>query len=410
MTRRLRNEDGWAVTTAIILMAVMLVTGLGALAFVDTETQSSHRQRIGEARLNLTEGVLAAQIFQLARRWPYVEARQYPSACTQASTDPLCPAPAQVKQQFKAVDLTTLPGWDVKVRDDVLSGSQYYSDDTVLSRPRWDGNQNGEMWIRAAGLVNGKQRVVVARVRVENRPVIHPPPGGPFVAGSFRTGNNSSNVLVATAPNTSGVVRCASTASTDCVSYSAGQLSPVNSVKADSGAGPNLTPETVDSLREIAQASGRYYASGCPADPSGDVVFVERGNCSYNNSSPVNPVNGESKRGIFVVANGTLSISGNITWWGAIYALNEQGCGTVVGADCIQANSDKDVAVQITGTVALRGGVYIDGKGRLTVGSSGNAGNGGVPNLTYDPTVVGNVTAYGNAGIIQNTWRELTAG
>ena len=58
----------------------------------------------------------------------------------------------------------------------------------------------------------------------------------------------------------------------------------------------------------------------------------------------------------------------------------------------------------------LRGGVYIDGKGRLTVGSSGNAGNGGVPNLTYDPTVVGNVTAYGNAGIIQNTWRELTAG
>lgn len=409
MRRDLSNEDGWALTTAILLMALMATIGMSAMAFVDTETRSSHRERVAEARLNLTEGALAAQIFQLSRRWPDSAGRAYPTSCTETSTAALCPSPTQLKTQFKAVDVAVAPAWDLRIRDDVAGTSQYYSDAEVLARPTWDENQDGEMWIRAAGLVDGIPRVVVARVRVEKRAVIHPPPGGPFVAGSFRTGNDGNNVLVSTAPNTTGVVRCATTTS-DCVDYESGQLSPVNSVKSDVNAGPNLTPELVDSLRQIAQASGRYYASGCPVDPSGDVVFVERGNCSYNNSSPVNPVNGDTKRGIFVVANGTLSVSGNITWWGAVYALNQQGCGTIAGADCIYANSDKDVAVQITGTVVLRGGVYIDGGGRLTVGSSGNAGNGGLPNLNYDPMVVSNVTAYGNAGIIQNTWRELTAG
>jgi hypothetical protein len=396
--------------TAIVVMSIMLTIGLAAIAFVDTETRSSHRERIAEARLNLTEGALAAEIFQLSRRWPYTLSLAYPASCTEASTELLCPNPAQLRAQFDAVDFALAPGWDVRVRDNVTGDSQYYEDASVLQRPRWDANADGEMWIRAQGNLDGKPRIVVARVRVEKRPVIHPPPGGPFVAGSFRSGNNGGNVLVATAPNANGVVRCSNVNSSSCVDYKPNQLSPVNSVKSDPSAGPNLAPETVESLRQIAQAAGTYYASGCPLDPSGDVVFVESGNCSYTNSSP-NPVNGTSKRGIFVVASGTLSISGNITWWGAVYALNLQNCGSVNSASCINAsNGDKDVVVQISGTVALRGGVYIDGAGRLAVGSSGNAGNGGIPNLTYDPSVVSDVTAFGNAGIIQNTWRELMTG
>ena len=410
MTRLLNEEGGWAVVTAVVLMAIMLTASLGAVAFVDTETKSSHRQRAGEARLNLTEGALAAQIFQLSRRWPDASgAAAYPETCTQLSTNVLCPAPAQLRQQFKAVDLSA-PAWDVRVRDDAAanvpsnpSPTQYYSDAEILARPRFDDNDNGKMWVRAAGIIGNKPRVVVALVDVEKRPVIHPPPAGPFVAGAFEVSNPAAQkTVVRTEPDTTGVVRCSST-DPKCAVYGPTQLSPANSIRSDTGAGPVLSAETVDSLRQIAQATGRYYAD-CPPDldPSGDVVFVERGHCQVSGAS----VNAESRRGIFVIANGTVNIASGLSWWGAIYALNEQGCGTVPSAQCLPGPGNN--VVRINGTATLYGGVYINGAGRLTVGSSGNSGNGNVPNLVYDRTVVEDVMAYGNAGIMQNTWRELT--
>ncbi len=70
MIYRLRCEDGYAIPIAIMLMAIMLSFGFASLAFVDQETNSSRVERTHEARLNLTEGVLAAQIFQLSRGWP----------------------------------------------------------------------------------------------------------------------------------------------------------------------------------------------------------------------------------------------------------------------------------------------------------------------------------------------------
>jgi hypothetical protein len=57
----------------------------------------------------------------------------------------------------------------------------------------------------------------------------------------------------------------------------------------------------------------------------------------------------------------------------------------------------------------VHGGIFVDGTGRLALGSSGNSG-GGQANLIYDPTVFPPMQAYGTAGIIQNTWREITAG
>ena len=412
LRRLLNDEDGWAVATAVVLMAIMLTTALGAMAFVDTETESSHRQRAGEARLNLTEGALAAQIFQLSRRWPATSDRAYPATCTELSTEPRCPVPEQLKKQFKALDVTA-PGWDVRVRDDSAvnvatnpNPTQYYSDGEMLARPRWDENQNGKMWIRAAGRLNGTHRVVVALVDVETRQVIHPPPAGPFVAGAFEVTNPAAQkIVVQTDPDTTGVVRCAS-ATENCAVYGPTQISPANSIRSDASAGSVLTAESVASLRQAAQAAGRYYANGCPADPSGDIVFVEQGNCQFSGAS----VNAVSRRGIFVVANGTINIASGLKWWGAIYALNQQGCGTIASAPCINASSgDKDVVVQINGTSTVYGGVYINGAGRLMVGSSGNVG-AGTPNLVYDRSVVKDIVAYGNAGIMQNTWRELTAG
>src|SRR5215210_2906302 len=306
MIRRLRNQDGYAVATAMIVMSIMLMIGLATLSFADQETNSSNRERIHESRLNLTEGVIAAEIFQMSRAWPTTAAQQYPPQCTDSAVVAKCPTPAQLKAQFNGQDFKpATTNWTVKVRDDVIgTGGQFYDDLTVVNRPTYDQNANGEMWVRAEGQLGEKKRVVVARVRVEKRPLT--PPKAPFVAGKFTTGNNAdSKVIVQTTPGVYGVVRCDNGGSVtdhtgNCIDYGNGQLSPTNMVKSDLNAGNAIAPGLVDSLKQMAINNGTYYASGCPANPTGAVVWVENGHCSYTGNQIVN---GTSKKGIFIINN-----------------------------------------------------------------------------------------------------------
>jgi hypothetical protein len=375
----------------MIVMSIMLAVGLASYAFVDTETNSSRRERVHETRLNLTEGVIAAEIFQMSRSWPSTADQQYPESCTEGSSGALCPTPAQVKAQFSGADFTLDPKWTVQVRDDAdgVTG-KYYDDATVLGRPTWDQNANGEMWVRARGDLDGKDRVVVARVRVERKPLQFP--DGPFVAGSFATGNSGNKIIVSTGGK-NGIVRCDNGSNPNsykdngCMGYDTGQVSPVGTVVSDPNAPLNLIePGLLDSLRAMAQSKGTYYASGCPADPSGDVVFVETGTCIYNSNMVVNT---QAKPGLFVLNNGTMVVNGTITWYGVIYAVNAQ--------------DTTDTVLELSGNSDIRGGAFVDGMGRLSTGNS-------KLNLTYDPFVTQNRTAFGTAGIIQNTWRELTTG
>jgi len=414
---RFRSSDGYAVATAMVVMAIMLTIGLSAFAFVDSETNSSRRERTHESRLNLTEGVIAAEIFQMSRDWPTTTAKQYPADCTAAATAVKCPSPSQLKAQFSGADFSYDTDWSVQVRDDVPDPAspttraiQYYDDAQVLARPTYDANANGEMWVRAQGGLDGKRRVVVARVRVERRPLR--PPAAPFVAGRFNTGNSGGNkVIVETTPGAYGVVRCDNPSgvtahSNDCIDYGDGQISPTNMVKSDSNAGAAIAPGLVESLKQMAINNGTYYANGCPPDPSGEVVWVENGDCRYSGNTVVN---GTTRKGIFIVNRGTLDLAGSVTWWGVIYALNAQNCGEAGATGCLNYNGYSDNVVTITGTPTVHGAIFVDGSGRLGIGNSGNAGNCAncLPNLMYDPSVVMNLTAFGTAGIIQNTWREL---
>ena len=409
MITRLHRQDGFAVPIAVILMAVMLGLGLAALNYVDAQTEASRVERTHESRLNLTEGVVAAQIFQLSRAWPDAAAKALPLACTQTSTSTTpCPQPAQLQGQFSAVDFKLNPTWDVKVRDNdnPSSAGQFYSDATILGRPTWDANRDGEMWVRAEGLLGGKHRVVVTRVRVEQRPVTQP--AAPFVAGSFQTGNNSGNKVIvqSTAP---GVVRCPTTSTNDdCIDYVGGQISPINRVDSDPSRGSALAGGMAQALKQKAIENNTYYAT-CPADPSGEVVWVESGNCSYESRV----VNGVTKQGVFILNNGTLRLTSGLQWWGLIYALNAQGCGSVPSASCLNpGGGNSDGVVDINGTVTLHGGIYIEGAGRLSLGSSGGNGNCAScePQLIYDPSAARDITVQGTAGMIQNTWRELLRG
>lgn len=421
-TSRLRGEDGWVVVTAIVLMSIMLTIGLAAVAFVDTETRNSGKERTQESRLNLTEGVVAAELFRLSRNWPDASMAStggYPD-CTQTATDALCPTPAQVRAQFSGADFKLNPTWTVQVRDDdapvtpgqtcsVAPAPGFYSDSKVLGNVHYDANKNCQLWVRAQGMLGGKKRVVVAKVRVENRAPTFPT--APFVAGAFDTANNGGSKTIVNGTGFQGVVRCTTTAAS-CVDYNGQQLANPGSVSVgDPNIGTTaLDPSMIEVLRAQAHKANTWYAT-CPPNPNGAVVFVESGDCSYNASTPTvnGAVNGGTKQGIFVVNNGTFSLGGNLVWYGAIYLANAQGCGPTSFTGCLNGKY-KDTVADIDGTGTIYGGVYVDGNGRLQAGSSGNAGNGNAPNIVYDPTTLPDVTAYGTAGIIQNTWRELTSG
>jgi len=408
MNSRLRSEDGYAVPIAIMLMVIMLGFGFASLGFVDGETKSSRVERTHEARLNLTEGVLAAQIFQLSRGWPSAVEKQMPVSCTQTGAAPECPQPSQLEGQFQQVDMNLSPEWNVQVRDDDATPTdptlgQFYDDAAVLDNARWDANVNGEMWVRAEAELDGKPRILVARIRVEQRPVT--PPAAPFVAGAFETGNNSPNKVIIESP-VPGVVRCADASSATCIKYVSGQISPVNKVESNPDLGSVLGDGMAEALKQTAIAKKTYYPTCADipgGNPTGEVVWVESGNCTFQSNMTVN---GTTKRGVFVLNNGTFTLRGGVQWWGMIYLLNAQGCGSGAGAaPCFGT----DGVAEITGTPTIFGGLFIEGSGRLTTGNSGGNGNCQQcdPQIVYRSESGTPVTAYGTAGIIQNTWREL---
>lgn len=388
---RASAEDGWALVIATALMTIMIGIGLAAFSMSDQQTRQSARERSFESTLNLTEGVLSSQIFALSRNWPATTAGAYVD-CTKASVNTKqCPQPTRTTGNFDAVDFRRSTTWTSQVRDNGGGAANYYTDAVGLSQPHWDANADGQVWVRAQGVLDGRDRIIVARVKVESLPIKFP--NGPFVAGSFATGN-AGNKLIVDTKGTAGVVRCTytppATRGNACASYdyNKGQVNgPVNS---QPGLETNLIqPEMLDALRQTAKANGTYYTT-CPANPTGKVVFVEGSagapvNCDYNNSAVKNDVNSVANPGVFIVNYGVAGCSGNITWFGAVYMVNAQNSsGTVFGS---------------TGGCTVQGGIFVDGPGRLDVGNS-------KMNLVYDPSLVLNATAYGTAGIVQNTWRE----
>ena len=79
LRRRLAREDGWAVVTAMILMAVMLSSAIALAALVDNQTRQSGAVRNRETAFNMGESALNAQVVSLARNWSYVPSLALPA-------------------------------------------------------------------------------------------------------------------------------------------------------------------------------------------------------------------------------------------------------------------------------------------------------------------------------------------
>jgi hypothetical protein len=112
---------------------------------------------------------------------------------------------------------------------------------------------------------------------------------------------------------------------------------------------------------------------------------VENANCSYTGNDDYNTA---AFPGVLVFARGTLTIAGNVEYQGLIYMANLQNSTGLV--------------LTLGGNSLVQGSVAVDGNGGVSVGES-------KANLVYDADAATRVVSYGNAGIIQNTWREIPA-
>jgi len=106
--------------------------------------------------------------------------------------------------------------------------------------------------------------------------------------------------------------------------------------------------------------------------------------CTYNGNDNYNTT---AKPGYVVIAKGTPKITGNSEFHGVIYHANTDNSSAML--------------IDMRGNTVVHGAVVIDGAGGLTVGSSKE-------NLVYDPNTLASLKAFGTAGIVQNTFREIT--
>jgi Tfp pilus assembly protein PilX len=440
MHKRHAEEGGWILVTAISLLAIMLVMALASMALVDTQQKRTREQRERESSLNLAEGVLYAQGFQLARKWPGTLATAVPGDCSSATLVTYCPTATQVQANADNVDTRALTSWTTAVRDNGGNLSKVFQTDymntaqtgtnaaganyTCPAPCRWDANGDRKMWVAAYSLVRGQARNVVATLKLER--IAESTPRSAVVAGGINTGNNGGQIKV-WAEGSNITVRC-NPSDDKCIS-DAGGLHPA----ATQGNPANLmTPMQLQRFKTRAQADGKYF-DGCPPgnDIRGQVVWVENCNLSISASGfaadacnpalPPKPggggnglqpdcINQINNGGLLIWHCGTMDLSGKATYIGLLYFVNNSdgtcpaGSVTPKGTnppDCSAKNHGPNNVMETTGGFGVYGAVAIDGNACLVASANGMQ-------VQYDSNVFNAVASYGTVGLVQDTWRELT--
>jgi hypothetical protein len=410
---RLAQERGWGLISSVLVLGILLSLALPLVSLVDGQQRQSAHERRSESSFNLAEAAFDAGLFVLSSEWPVTSLGQYPRTCTHQSASLKCPNAAILDRIYSGPDYRAR-GWTVRYRDDGArfgsggddddhdadhysggsggsssSGGDYYDADWVEQQPSWDANGNAKMWIRADGRAAGRDRTVVALVRRQDQ--FEPFPRNSVTSGWFATGNNGRKLIVdtkgPTAQSAPIAVRCKHSGPppSPCLNYrrDAGQVAP-ETIFSGYGGNTAVAPAVLDRFRARAKALGTYSYS-CPDDPEGELVFVETGDCHYAGGGTVNT---ERLPGVFMVGRGTIKLTGSLTFYGLLYAANQQrSIGEVV---------------RINGAATVRGSIAVDWGGGFTVGANGI-------NLVFDDRVFQLLKTFGPAATVQGTWRELPA-
>ena len=455
------GEEGWALITAVALMSIMLITGLATLANVDFSSSMTRQNSERESSLNLAEGVLYAQAFTLARKWPGAAsgtATRFPQICSSASAagpGAQCPnrdnleatnSANKAGAAFADKEFLAEGKWTTRVRDNygqlgVAYDTAFGGETVTLTQngvpcPQvpcaFDFNDDKAMWVEARTEVRGEPRKVVALMQLEVIQESVPRIG--LATGALMLTNNgaaSYDVTGATA-----TVRCqpdppSPNSSGTCTNYkSASQVTP----QPTRGSGQNfMTADQIERFRDRAIIDHTYYDGVACPPIHGRVVFVERMtalNCDYNGtnhgtlSAPCNPapppssgmqepcVNQLGKPGILIVRCGGFQTSGNFTFVGIVYFVNgsDGQCpsGQIRGtnpASCPKGGGNQtSVIYQSGGGAGIWGAMATDGNACVLLGSNSQE------QVKFDPNVFNAVASYGTVGLVQNTWRELPPG
>lgn len=395
LRRRLADERGWALVTSLLVLGIMLSLALPLMTMVDTQQQASSQERRHEGSFNLAEAVLNAQVFVLSGDWPTTATESWPASCTEGSTSLKCPAPAAIADSYSGVDYAARR-WAVLVRDDGAAAADFYDPDVVAAQPAWDANGNGRLWVSAEARGAGRDRGVVAQVQMDAQVELFP--RNVVTAGYFTLSGKAKRGAVDTQGTAAQpaplAVRCTTPARSTCLNYDPrrGQVSPDTSQLGYSG--DALSAAALDRLRLRAKSLGTYY-SDCPRSPVGELVFVEAGDCVYGGGKRTDwggrsrkraEANAQLTPGAFVVARGTVGFTDKLTYYGLVYAANQQASSGIV--------------LSISKSARIQGAVAVDGGG----GVSGSASR---RNLVFDERVYPMLKSFTAAGVVQGTWREL---
>jgi Tfp pilus assembly protein PilX len=424
MKNRITAEHGSALVTALLLTMIMLTVGLAGLAQVDVQQEQSGVERVRETTFNLGEGVLNAQIFALSQNWrPLRAAGAAPvvfAPCDQDSPEktPNCPSADTISKLFASPDTEAPPAWRTEVRDNATTvpptcsrnkGTTFYSDASTSGQHPFDCNDDGKLWVRAQATVRGRTRAVVALVQAERE--TYELPRAALLAGSLKIGNSGNKVLIDpkadTALSTGILLRCPfPSTTTPCSGYPGDPETlwqenkklptQLNGTKPQTnyGAPPVLSDAALEELRRTAITNGTYYSyPDCPSgatDLEGEIVWVTGcGDLAYSGNTSVNEP--PKPPGALILENGTIEFKGNTTFNGLLYHVNQ---GNATGTD--------PPLVKLTGNNGVKGAVFVEGQGGFEIQGSAY--------LTVNGAAFDALRSYGSAGIIQNTWREITPG
>ena len=402
LRQRLATQDGWAMIIALMLMTIMLASSLTLVAFIDNETGQSKVGRNRETAFNIGEGALNAQVFALGGTWPGI-ASQNVAPCDQTSSSTTCPNSGQLLAMFPTSDASAGTTWQTSVRDNTITGApNFYSDAGTASAPGWDSNGDGLLWVRAQATARGKTRTMVALVRAEAQQ-----------EDAFRAAvlsgrvdlQNKGNKTTVDDTGSITVVRCVASPSegAPCMGYAYGdspsklavQIGP-SGIASDPTVGNAMSSDALDRLKATAISQGNYKTT-CPASlqgvKPGQIVYIDgtsATSCSYNGGT----FNSALAPGMVIMNKGSISFGGNVTFYGIVYHRN--------------ADATAGTVVDLGGTSCIQGAILVDGAATTHIGSSGS-GCDPDGNVKFDANAYKAIQSIGKAGIVQNTWRELSA-
>jgi Tfp pilus assembly protein PilX len=405
---RARDEQGFVLVSAIVLLTVMMGLGLGLLLFADNQQHAASAEQSSEEAFNLAEAALNAQVGQISRAWPGNKEEELPESCTAATSTSTnrCPSPGSLSVGYPKAGSGTCPAgtqgdawgssltnqWTTYVRA-AASESPLFNSNTEQTQPTWaagESSKPAKMWVRAVGVA--KCRVVTLVTLISQQYVTANFPTNAVSGNWFETSNKGNKVIVNTqgkASQAGGVsMRCTEPHPTPCKNFDEekGQVSP-NTTNAPPSPSPTLSSTQVEALKEQAQWAKTYFGPGeCPASMealTGLLAYVA-GPCelSFNKGT----ANSSASPGFLIIANGTLSLNGNAQFFGGIYAVNQQNSSAAV--------------VTVHGNTQVVGSITVDGNGGISFGSSKE-------NMEYEPAAVSKLVTYAGATPTRNSFRVL---